>query len=208
MDITLTYSSIAAIIGAMLVLAIIPDTSAIAVVARSISSGFIHGLVTIIGIVVGDFIFILLAVYGLSAIAETMGNQFVLVKYLGGAYLIWLGVSLWRSKSKSVEVEGIREISWWSNFLCGLFITLGDPKAILFYLSFLPAFVKLSKVTTFGVIIIMLAATITIGGAKLSYAYMADKVRAIFKSPSAKKGMNIAAGSIMIGIGITLVAKT
>lgn len=53
MDITLTHSSIAAIIGAMLVLAIIPDTSAIAVVARSISSGFIHGLVTIIGIVVG-----------------------------------------------------------------------------------------------------------------------------------------------------------
>jgi threonine/homoserine/homoserine lactone efflux protein len=44
--------------------------------------------------VVGDFVFILLAVYGLSAIAETMGNQFVLVKYLGGAYLIWLGVSL------------------------------------------------------------------------------------------------------------------
>ena len=113
-----------------------------------------------------------------------------------------------RSKSKSVEVEGIREISWWSNFLCGLFITLGDPKAILFYLSFLPAFVELSKVTTFDVIIIMLVAIITIGGAKLSYAYMADKARAISKSPSAKKGMNITAGSIMIGIGITLVAKT
>ena len=108
-----------------------------------------HGLVTVIGILVGDLVFLMLAIYGLSAIAETMGDLFVVVKYLGGAYLIWFGLGLWRARSTTVEVEEIQETSWVSNFLCGLTITLGDPKAILFYLSFLPAFLDVTRVSFF-----------------------------------------------------------
>ena len=195
-------------LGAMLILATVPDASALAVVARSITSGFSHGLVTTIGIVVGDFIFILFAIYGLATLAESMGNMFTLVKYLGGAYLIWLGLSLCWSKTTKVEVEEINELSWSSNFLCGLFITLGDPKAILFYISFLPAFLDLSRVTIFDTGIIMLIATISVCSVKLSYAYMADKARLLFKSPKAKIRMNIAAGCVMITTGVILVAKT
>lgn len=204
----MTFSGIAALFGAMFFLAIVPGPSVFAVVARSIASGFTHGLVTVIGIVVGDFVFIILAVYGLWSVAETMGSLFVLVKYLGGAYLIWLGIGLWSSKSKNVEVEGINELSWLSNFLCGLFITLADPKAILFYASFFPAFLELSSVSIIDASIIMVIATIAVGGVKLGYAYMADKARLLFESSRAKKGMNITAGSVMIGTGVFLVAKT
>ena len=204
----MTLSSIATLFGAMVVLSIIPGPSVFAVVARSIASGFTHGLVTVIGIVVGDFVFIILAIYGLSAIAETMSSLFVLVKYLGGAYLIWLGIELGRSKSKIVEVEGIRESSWLSNFLSGLFITLGDQKAILFYIGFFPAFLELSSVSIFDTSIIMVIAAIAVGGVKLGYAYMADKARLLFKSSRVKKVMNITAGSVMIGTGIFLVVKT
>lgn len=207
MESSMTFSSSAALFGAMFVLAIAPAPSVFAVVARSISSGFYHGVVTAIGIVVGDFIFIILAVSGLWSIAETMGSLFILVKYLGGAYLIWLGVGLWRSKSKTVEVKGIKELSWSSNFLCGLFITLGDPRAILFYMSLLSAFVDLSKVSVLDAGIIMAIATIAVGGAKIGYAYMAHKARYIFKSTKAKKAMNISSGSIMVGTGVYLMAK-
>ncbi|HBE31773.1 MAG TPA: hypothetical protein DD990_10680, partial [Cyanobacteria bacterium UBA11368] len=51
-------------------------------------SGFIHGVFATIGIVLGDIIFIIIAIWGLSFLAETMGNLFVLIKYIGGAYLI------------------------------------------------------------------------------------------------------------------------
>ena len=61
---SMTFSSIAALFGSMIVLAIIPSPSVFAVVARSIASGFTHGFVTVIGIVVGDFIFITLAITG------------------------------------------------------------------------------------------------------------------------------------------------
>lgn len=204
----MTFGSITALFGAMIALAIIPDSSTFAVVARSIGSGFTHGLVTVTGILVGDFVFIIFAVYGLWSIAEAMGNLFVLVKYLGGAYLIGLGIALWRSNSKTVEVEGIKELSWGSNFLCGLFITLGDPKAILFYMSFLPAFVDLSRVSIIDIILIMAMVAVVVGAVKLGYAYMAGKTRLLFNSSKAKNRMNIAAGGVMICTGIFLVTKT
>ena len=205
---TMTLSSIAALFGTMIVLAMIPSPSVFAVVARSMASGFIHGLVTAMGIVVGDFIFTILAIYGLSAIAETMGSLFVIVKYLGSAYLIWLGINLWRSKSKIFEGKGIRESSWLSNFLTGLLITLADHKAIFFYMSFFPAFIDLSNVSIVDTSIIMAIATMAIGGAKLGYAYMADRARFLFQSSRAKQGMKITAAIVMIGTGIFLIAKT
>jgi threonine/homoserine/homoserine lactone efflux protein len=106
-----------AMFAAMLALAIIPDASTFAVVGRSIGSGFAHALITTIGIVVGDLVLIILEFYGLPSIAES--RFFVIVKYLGGAYLIWFGVKLWRTKVKTAEINEQKESSWGANFLCG-----------------------------------------------------------------------------------------
>lgn len=204
----MTLSSIAALFGAMVILAAIPSPSVFAVVARSISSGFSRGLVMVLGIVFGDFIFILLAIGGLAAIAETMGGLFVLIKYLGSAYLIGLGIQLWRSQPQAIEVQKIKESSWFSSFLSGLLITLSDQKAILFYIGFFPAFLDLSSVSIVEIGIVMAIATIAIGGVKLGYAYLADRARFLFQSSKAKKRMNAIAASVMIVTGIFLVTKT
>ena len=203
----MTLGSIFALFSTMVVLAMIPGPSVFAVVARSLSSGFTQGLITVFGIVVGDFIFIILAIYGLSAIAETLGSLFVLVKYLGGAYLIWLGIQLWRARSQFSELAEVEESSWLSNFLTGLFITLADHKAIFFYMSFFPAFLDLSQVTIFDVGIVLLLAAIAVGGSKLGYAYLANKARFLFKSSRAKRIINMMAGTVMIATGIFLIVK-
>lgn len=202
----MTLSSIAALFGAMIVLAFIPSVSVFTVSARSAASGFIHGVFTTIGIIVGDIFFILLAIFGLSVLAETMGSLFVLVKYLGGAYLIWLGIELWRSKSKAVEAERIIECSLLSSFLTGLFITLGDQKAILFYLGFFPAFLDLSTISYFDTSIIIVIAIVAVGGVKLGYAYMADRTSLLISS-KAYQGINITAGSVMIAVGVFVMVK-
>jgi len=207
MQSSMTFSSIAALFGVMVFGALIPGVSVLAVSARSAASGFIHGVFTTIGIVVGDIIFILLAIFGLSVLAETMGGLFVLVKYLGAAYLIWLGVALWRSNSKVVEAEEVIESSLLSSFLTGLFITLGDQKAILFYFGFFPAFVDLSAISYFDTSIIIVIAIIAIVGVKLGYAFMAVRASLFFKDSNAMKRINIAAGTMMIGVGIFLVAR-
>jgi threonine/homoserine/homoserine lactone efflux protein len=201
----MTLSSTIVMFGAMMTLAVIPDSSAMTVVARSIGSGLSHGIITIIGILVGDLVFIIFAVYGLEAIAGS--SLFTLVKYFGAAYLIWLGIALWRSKSKAIEAEEIEEATWWPNFLCGLLITLSDPKAIFFYISFLPAFLDFSKVSIMDTGIIMILAVITAGGAKLGYAFMAVKARTFFINTQAKSRINVTAGSVMICTGAYLAMK-
>ena len=203
----MTFGSSVTLFGAMVVLALVPSISVLAVTTRSAASGFIHGVSTTAGIVVGDVFFIIVAIFGLSVLAEALGSLFILVKYLGGTYLIWLGITLWRSRPKAMEEGGVTESSLLSSFLAGLFITLGDQKAILFYLVFFPAFVNLSTLSYLDAGIIILIAIIAVGGVKLAYAFMADRTRLLFKCSDAIKRINIAAGSIMIAVGIFLLAK-
>lgn len=205
MQTSLTFSSIVALTGVMAVAAIIPSASTLAVSARSAAYGFIHGVFATLGIVLGDVVFIMLAIYGLSVLAQWMGSYFVYIKYLGGAYLVWLGIMLWRSHSQARDADGSSESSLLSSFLTGLFITLGDQKAILFYFGFLPAFIDLSAISFFDTGIIIVIATIAICVPKLVYAFMADKASALLKSAKAIKLLNIVAGSIMIGVGMLLI---
>lgn len=206
MESSLTFSSIAALFGIMIVGAVVPSVSVFVVSARSAASGFIHGVFTTLGIVAGDIIFILLAIFGLKVLAEMMGSLFVLVKYLGGAYLIWLGITLWKSKSRAVKAERVIETSLLSSFLAGLLITLGDQKAILFYFGFFPAFLDLSTISYLDTSIIIVLAAIAISGAKLGYALMADRASLLISS-KVNQTINIAAGSVMMGVGAFLIVK-
>lgn len=206
MQSSMTFSSIVALFSAMIILASIPSISVLAVTTRAATSGFIHGVFTTIGIVVGDIVFIMIAIWGLSLLAETMGSLFVLIKYLGGAYLILLGIGLCRSKFKDIKTEEIVKSSLMSSFLTGLFITLGDQKATLFYLGFFPAFLDISKISYFDTGLIIAITTVAVGGVKLGYAFMADKARLLISSPI-RKGMNMAAGCVMISVGVFLVTK-
>ncbi len=207
MESSLTFSSMAALSGVMLIGALIPSVSVLAVSARSAAFGFSHGVFTSLGIVVGDIVFILIAMYGLSVLADLIGSHFVLIKYLGGSYLVWLGIMLCREKSKTGEVEAYRESSLLSSFMSGLLITLGDQKAILFYLGFFPAFVDLSALSLSDTGIIIVLAIVAVGGPKLVYAFMADKASLMVKNPRVTKAINMAAGSVMIGVGVFLMAR-
>lgn len=197
----------AALSGVMIVGALIPSVSVLAVSARSAAFGFAHGVFTSLGIVVGDIVFILIAIYGLSVLADLMGSHFVLIKYLGGSYLIWLGIMLWREKSKAEGVAANSESSLLSSFMTGLLITLGDQKAILFYLGFFPAFVDLPTISLFDTGIIIVIAVVAVGGPKLVYAFMADKISLMVDSPRVTKAINMAAGSVVIGVGVFLMAR-
>jgi len=211
MESNLSFVSIAALFTAMFIGASLPTLSGLTVLARSATSGFSHGALTALGIVAGDIIFILIAIYGLSFLAETLGELFVIVKYVGGAYLIWLGATLLRSKQQSnsstADVDNVVESSLLASFLTGLFITLVDLKAILFYLGFLPAFIDMSTVSIADTTTILVVAAIAVGGPKLGYAFAADRASLLFKSDKTKKAINITAGSVMMAIGVFLLVS-
>lgn len=203
----MTIASMLSLFVALVILAVIPGPGVFSVVARSMASGFSHGLVTVFGIVFGDYIFIILSLYGLSALASTMGGVFTFMKYAGAFYLVWLGIKLLSTKSSSVEVKPIIEFSFLSNFVAGLVTTLGNPKAILFYVSFFPAFINVENVTAAEMWQLLMVATIAVGGVMATYAYAASKASRLFKSSRTAKKLNVAAGSIMVGSGVLLATK-
>ena len=192
---------------AMFLLAITPGPGVFATISRALSSGFLNASFVVMGIVIGDIIFLLLAIFGLSAIASILGDFFILVKYLGGIYLLFLGYKILTSKEQETNLKGIYELSWKKNFLTGLIITLSNPKVILFYLGFLPTFINLQTLTAIDIFIISTVVTIVLGGVMLAYAYSASSAKNLFKSKSSKRKMNIAAGSVMISAGAILIIK-
>ena len=204
----MTLLNIFAFAGAMFLLAITPGPGVFATVSRALASGFANASFVVLGIVLGDLIFLLLAIFGLSTIASILGDFFIVVKYIGGIYLLFLGYKILTAKENETNLKGIYELSWKKNFISGLFITLSNPKVILFYLGFLPTFVNLQTLSTLDIGIISLIVTIVLGAVMLAYAYSASGARNLFKSKSSKRKMNIAAGSIMITAGSVLIIKS
>jgi threonine/homoserine/homoserine lactone efflux protein len=199
---------ISALFAAMAALALVPSTSVALVVARSSSAGFLNGSAVAAGIVVGDLVFVFLAVLGMAALSEVVGSFFLILRYLAGAYLIWFGLSLMRSKiSLSVEYSG-RSISKLSaSFLSGLLLTLGDVKAIFFYASLFPAFIDLANISALDMAIIAVITVVAVGGVKLAYAYFAGFFASFAINHRAERAVKVTAGGFMAGTGSYLIAE-
>ena len=113
-----------------------------------------------------------------------------------------------QTKPEKAAEAAAGRLSWWPDFLCGFFITLGDAKAILFYLSFLPAFVELSQATLLDAIVIMLVAALAIAVTKLGYAVMASHSRQLLRQPAQRKIINRVAGLVLMVTGVYLLFFT
>jgi len=197
----MTILNLLAFASAMFLLAVSPGPGVFATLARALASGFSHAAVLVLGIVLGDIIFLLLAIYGLSSMAEILGSFFSFVKYGGGLYLLWLGIKIWRAEPHSREVKGVQEDSWRKNFLSGLIITLANPKVIFFYLGFLPTFMDLSSLTNGDILAISAVVIAVLGTVLLSYAFLATRASKIISSKQNQKRLNRCAGGVMVTAG-------
>ncbi len=199
--------SLLTLFGTMLLLAIVPGPGVFAIIARSFSSGILRGAYMVIGMILADYVFIILALFGLSALSEIMGTAFYVIKYISAAYLMWLGYKLLKTKATAIDIEDTKESSLLSNLVNGLLITLGNPKAILFYVGFFPAFVNIGDVSAYDTALIMLTATVAFGSVNLGYAFLAVKAKGVFKSSNASNVINKTAGTIMVSTGVLVAVR-
>jgi threonine/homoserine/homoserine lactone efflux protein len=191
----------------MFVLSIVPGPSVFLVIVRSMTSNLSQGLITIGGIVFANIIFILLVVYGVGALVASMDGLYAIIKFAGSAYLFWLGIKLLRVKVKKTEIEQVEESSWNDNFIAGFIVTISAPRAILFYVSLLPNVIDLTKARVPDVLLLMLIATVAVGGAKLPYALLAYRSSLFLQEEKPKRVMNLFAGVVMILIGSVVALK-
>lgn len=120
---------------------LIPGPAVLLVLARGMSGGRRVGIATGLGIASGDFVHTLMATLGLSAVLMTSALAFSLVKYLGAAYLIYLGMRAFLEKSSAIELPAIGRIAPAKAYRQAVLAEILNPKTALFFLAFLPQFV-------------------------------------------------------------------
>jgi threonine/homoserine/homoserine lactone efflux protein len=195
--------------GIMVLLAALPSSSVALVVARAATFGPANGIAVGIGIVLGDLLFVALAIAGMSAAAEMFGGFFVVVKVIAGLYLIWLGIRLLTSSSAPprVPLESHQGKSLAASLIAGFALTLGDIKAILFYASLLPAFVDLAVISIQEILTIVAITIISVGGVKVAYALLGARLASIAGRNRFTGIYRKTIGSIMIGAGGFLIIR-
>ena len=190
-----------------ILLNITPGQDTLYIFGRSVAQGRRAGLLSVLGISSGAVIHTLAAALGLSAILATSASAFTVVKFVGAAYLVYLGVRMWLDRSASSQRPAkFTRASSWGIYRAGLLTNLLNPKVALFYLAFLPQFVDPlahSKLVAFLFLGASFLTTGTIWCVFLALAASGIGSR-LRTSTSASVIIRRATGALFVGLGVRL----
>jgi threonine/homoserine/homoserine lactone efflux protein len=192
-----------AFVVAIIVFLVIPGPGNLALLTATGKGGIRAGMSATLGVIVGDQVLLWLAVAGLSAVLINYPSLYSSLKWVGAAYLMGLGYSLFNAKPGDAPVLEMKSKHYIRQ---GLLITVLNPKAIVFYMAFFPLFVdpKIHQgLITFAVMAATIAAlTLAYGLVVVLLAHhLAERVRA---NPLATTMLNKVAGALLMGFGIKL----
>lgn len=184
-----------------------PGPGVAALVARVLAQGPRGVTPFIAGYVVGDLVWFTVAATGLVLLAQTFATLFLIVKYAGAAYLLWLAYRLWTAPVGPAEPGAAPVDRGGRLFLAGLLVTLGNPKVIVFFLALLPAVVDLERLTVVGFLEIAGLIGVILSGVLAGYALAAIRARRLFTSPRAVRALNRSTGAVMAGAAAAIAAR-
>lgn len=194
--------------GALLVAAGSPGPSIAALVARVIARGWRDVVPFAAAMWVGEALWLTLAVYGLAALAESLHWAFLVVKYLGVAYLLYLAWKMWFAPVALVsDAPAPRSGSAVRMFFAGLAVTLGNPKIMLFYLALLPTIIDLASVTLVGWLELTLTMAVVLVAIDVGWVIAAAQARKLLKSRRAMKIANRISATTMGGAAAAIAAR-
>ena len=204
----MTSSSIVALFFAVMLFVANPGPGIVALVSTSLGQGFRKGIAISFGMILGDIVYMLIAVYGLSVAAHALGGFFIVVRFAGAAYLIYLGVRLWRHGVDLERISADRHANGsLRTFTAGLLTSLGNPKTIAFYVGFMPNFLDLAHMTNGDVAIAVATIFVASFAVVLIYASLAARAREFLTASHRRKMLNRTAGAVMIGAGLAVAAR-
>jgi len=169
---TVTFTQLSLYAGALLILFLTPGPVWVALIARAISGGFNAAWPLAMGVVVGDVLWPLLAIFGVSYLVSIYADFLTILRYFGALVFVIMGVALIRHANVSLAADSrLTRPGMWAGFLAGLLVILGNPKAILFYMGILPARRFLASPSavrktnlTAGVLLILVGIAIALSG--------------------------------------------
>ncbi|MEX2223017.1 MAG: LysE family translocator [Candidatus Rokuibacteriota bacterium] len=197
-------SSLGVFVIAALVLLLTPGPAVLYIVTRSIDQGRRAGLVSVLGVHGGTLAHVFAAAAGLSALLAASATAFSVVKYLGAAYLIYIGVRRLLDRGASGPAAAGEPQRLRRTFLDGFVINLLNPKTALFFLAFLPQFVTVSRGSVGEQILVLGLVFVLLGLVTDSlYALSAGSASAWLRGPArVLAGERWISGSLYIGLGV------
>jgi threonine/homoserine/homoserine lactone efflux protein len=184
-----------------------PGPGVVALVARAIGSGFAPAMGFVAGLIVGDVFYLLMAVFGLSFLADLLGSLFTVVRWAGAAYLAYLAWRLWRAAGDPARIGQEAGRGVVESAVSGLAVTLGNPKTIVFYLALLPAIVDLASIGAADVPVLVLVTAVVLGVVMTPYAALASRARFWLARPGTQRRLHRGAALVMAGAAIWTVGR-
>ncbi|MBJ7549197.1 LysE family translocator [Marinomonas ostreistagni] len=194
---------------AIFIFGITPGPGVFAILAKSLTQGVLKTLPLSAGMVCGDILYLVMACFGLAAIAQQWEVLFLVIRYVGAAYLLYLGWKMWTSpldlsaenSSASTRKNG------WSAALQGFLISSSNPKVVLFYIAFLPTFMDVTVLDGADIVLASVLAFLALMLGLTLISYSAAQARRLMKSERVMKRVNQGAGGIMAGAGAFLALR-
>lgn len=198
-----------AFVAASAVLLIIPGPTILTVISYSIAHGRRANVPLIAAVALGDSSALLVSLLGLGALLATSALWFTVVKWVGGLYLIYLGIKLLRTGISSLALAApTAPGSRWKLFANTYFVTALNPKGIAFFVAFLPQFLNPNAAVTQQLWVLAVTFVIMATLNATLYAVFAGSARKLLASPKAQRRFNLAGGSLLSAAGVwALLAK-
>ena len=185
-----------------------PGPGVAAVLARSLGHGMRGAPAFIAGFLVGDLIWFGIAAAGLAALAQVAQAAFLVVKYAGALYLLYLAYRLWTAPAQPLDTSDIGPAQTNSRlFLGSLALTLGNPKTMLFFLALLPTVVSLETLGPAEYLQVGIAIVVILPLVLGAYALAATHARQLIRRPRSIRLMNRCAGTAMAGAAIAIATR-
>lgn len=207
MDVT----SLALFGGTLFTLAIIPGPAVFAIIARAMSFGSSGAVLFCLGLLSGDLLWFSMAALGLAAIASSFSEAFVVLQWLGAAYLAYIAWGIWKSANAAPSEEYSNSIppqsSAKTSLFAGLLFNLSNPKAIMFYLALMPNLVSVEEMSLLGFVelaAVLSAILLIINGA---YSFLAVKFCQFLRSEKTMHLINRMASLGLLGIAVLMITR-
>lgn len=193
-------------VAASTALLLIPGPTVLLVLSYALSKGRSVAVASAAGVATGDFVAMSLSLAGLGALVATSAALFTALKWIGAAYLIWLGVKLIRSAEAQAALGQLsdtgREITARSVFAHNAMVTALNPKSIAFFVAFVPQFVD-TAAPLLPQFVILVSTFVTLAALNaMAYALAADRLRRFVDRPSILAWITRAGGATLIGMGL------
>lgn len=183
----------------------VPGPVWVALMARALSGGLAAAWPLAVGVALGDLLWPLLAILGLTWVESAYGDILSLLRWAAAVIFLAMGILLIRKSGTISGVDSrLTKPGLWAGFSVGLAAVIGNPKAILFYMGALPGFFSLGSLTAMDIgLIIAVSAVIPMAG-NLALALFLDRARRLLSSPAAVHRMNVFSGLLLIAVAAVI----